>query len=265
MMGERILLGLASLQPAAAPPSGLLAGMCLDADACAPAKNASGKNFCKTRRRRRNFYPQPVTEPQKNTPVYDQHASEPTIYAYVGGNPVNRIDQPGLNNPENNGDNPESIYDPNNNTFSVFGPSAFDAGSPLATESSGGLFQSEEIAAETKVPQASEQCKATAVTTYYPPNNGFLGQPSTEMLQPGTSVERWGYPGGKYLAPAGSNPWSLSLPPGSTSLPYNKYTVLKPFSVTSGPAAPWFGQLGGGMQYLSPKSVGWLIQQGYLK
>ena len=89
------MLGLASLQPAAAPPSGLLAGMCLDADACAPAKNASGKNFCKTRRRRRNFYPQPVTEPQKNTPVYDQHASEPTIYAYTGGNPVRFVDPNG--------------------------------------------------------------------------------------------------------------------------------------------------------------------------
>ena len=90
------MLGSASLQPAAAPPSGLFAGTCLDADTSAPAKNASGKNFCKTRRRRRNFYPQPVTEPQKNTPVYDQHASEPTIYAYTGGNPVNWVDFWGL-------------------------------------------------------------------------------------------------------------------------------------------------------------------------
>ena len=80
----------------ASGPSGLLAGMCLDADTSAPAKNASRKNFYQNRRRRRNFYPQPVTEPQKNTPVYDQHASEPTIYAYVGGNPVNNTDSTGL-------------------------------------------------------------------------------------------------------------------------------------------------------------------------
>ena len=62
-------------------------------------KTAAGENFYQNRRRRRNFYPQPVTEPQKNTPVYDQHASEPTIYAYTGGNPVNWVDPSGLETP----------------------------------------------------------------------------------------------------------------------------------------------------------------------
>ena len=86
------MLELAHIQPAAAPPSGLLAGMCLDAE-----KIASGKNFCKTRTRRRNFYPQPVAEPQENTPAYDNTASGPTIYAYTGGNPIRFIDRLGLN------------------------------------------------------------------------------------------------------------------------------------------------------------------------
>jgi Tuberculosis necrotizing toxin len=86
----------------------------------------------------------------------------------------------------------------------------------------------------------------TALVPYYPPNDGFAGTPTLDYLQPGTLLERWGYEGGTYLAPAGTAPESLSLSYGTTSLPYNTYTVMQPTPVLSGQAYPWFGEWGEG-------------------
>ena len=56
------------------------------------------------------------------------------------------------------------------------------------------------------------------------------------------------------------------------SLPYDKIgeqaTVLQVMSsleVTAGRVAPWFGQIGGGTQYLLNQSVQELINQGVIK
>ncbi|WP_329109916.1 TNT domain-containing protein [Micromonospora sp. NBC_01699] len=120
----------------------------------------------------------------------------------------------------------------------------------------------------------------------YPPADGFLvvdGQPVrlAQTLWAGSRVDRFGYPGGGYLAPARTlflqralPPQNLNTPSGTPASNYHLYCVLRAFRVDSGPIAPWFGQLGLGLQYKlesrhlpkapSPLSVAWLLDNGYL-
>jgi hypothetical protein len=43
------------------------------------------------------------------------------------------------------------------------------------------------------------------------------------------------------------------------------FEVIKPIQVNAGPASPFYGQPGGGMQFELPKSTSVLIDDGYLK
>lgn len=47
--------------------------------------------------------------------------------------------------------------------------------------------------------------------------------------------------------------------------PYTKYKVLIPIKMMSGDIAPWFGQPGGGKQFLSDFSVEELLDMGIIK
>ncbi len=106
----------------------------------------------------------------------------------------------------------------------------------------------------------------TALTPYYPANNGFASDPNYEYIPAGTALGRYGGEGGQYLAPAGTPGFMLSLPGGGSQLPYTEYTVVVPLPVLSGQAAPAFGQPGGGTQYFtSPLSITDLLNQGYIK
>jgi len=110
----------------------------------------------------------------------------------------------------------------------------------------------------------------TAIQPYYPPNMGFYGKPQLETLQPGTLVSRYGNPSGSFLSPAGTPFWARSLPPGAEKLPLNTYEVVKPIqNVLSGTVAPWWGQIGGAIQYYigNPygQNVRTLLASGYLQ
>jgi RHS repeat-associated protein len=101
--------------------------------------------------------------------------------------------------------------------------------------------------------------------TPWPPNGGFDGPPRTEVLQPGTRIDRYGPESGGYVSPEGTPFGQRSLPAHyENTQPYNTYEVVSPIEVQAGPAAPWFGQPGGGTQYQLPDSVGNLIG-GYLR
>ena len=103
------------------------------------------------------------------------------------------------------------------------------------------------------------------LTTYYPPNRGFLGSSSRQTLEAGTRIDRYGREGGTFVSPAGTPLEMRSLPPGAGARPYNVYEVVEPFPVDAGTVAPWHGQLGLGTQYELPGSVADLIGQGFLK
>jgi len=101
---------------------------------------------------------------------------------------------------------------------------------------------------------------------YWPPNNGFSGSTQAITLQQGDVLQRFGGTGGSFVAPYYTDPMSLSLP--YHQLPNMKnptlYIVNKSLTVTSGTAASWFGQYGGGIQYLLPKTIEELINSEIL-
>jgi len=99
--------------------------------------------------------------------------------------------------------------------------------------------------------------------------DGFLnGVSNPETLQVGSTIDRYGHPGGAYLSPEGTPYGARALNPGKKETSdYFVYEVLKPIEVSDGEIAPWFGQPGMGIQYYlgSGKSVQQLIDDGFLK
>jgi hypothetical protein len=128
---------------------------------------------------------------------------------------------------------------------------------------------------------------STANWWRYPPADGYVIGPGGKplifraTLADGQLIDRYGSEYGQYLAPIGSPYASRSIPPQSlvstpaTYCNYRAYRVRKPFTVDSGPIAPWFGQPGFGWQYQlrtehvpgapSPLNVKWLLENGYLE
>lgn len=84
-------------------------------------------------------------------------------------------------------------------------------------------------------------------------------------MEPGTRFDRYGLPSGSYAASAGTPFAMRSLPPGYETLPVHTYEVLRPLGALRGPAAPAFGQIGGGTQYKFETSINVLVEQGYIR
>jgi hypothetical protein len=112
----------------------------------------------------------------------------------------------------------------------------------------------------------------------YPTQNGFAlstaGAPiaANTTLGRGTLLDRFGSEYGTFMSPAGAPyaqralpPMNLDAAPGSAyPFNYHVYAVLRPFIVLAGPIAPWFGQMGMGVQFQLTVSVGTLVDQGIL-
>jgi nicrotizing toxin Mtb-like protein len=119
----------------------------------------------------------------------------------------------------------------------------------------------------------------------YPANNGFAGGTVAVTLRSGQFLDRFGANTGRFLAPYGVDYSRRALPPSNLDTfearypnNYHVFRVLRPFTVDGGTAAPWFGQPGGGIQYLlqdayfpgevmPPDHVNtqWLIMHQYLQ
>ena len=99
----------------------------------------------------------------------------------------------------------------------------------------------------------------------YPPNRGFEFDPIETTLKPGSSIDRYGPRSGTFASPEGTPFGQRSLPASAASKPYEAYEVLKPIEgVNMGPARPWFGQPGLGVQYELPAPIQQLIDDGFL-
>ena len=84
-------------------------------------------------------------------------------------------------------------------------------------------------------------------------------------LKPGTRIDRFGHPGGRFLAPADASYMGRAVPYDRLKMAYHRYQVVRPLRVAAGKAAPWFDQPGGGMQYKTDRPVLVLVKEGYLK
>ncbi len=99
----------------------------------------------------------------------------------------------------------------------------------------------------------------------WPKNAGFA-QSARQTVRPGTILDRYGTPSGRFLGEPGASVSARGMAAGTEGMPYTQYRVLKPFEAQVGPAAavPEFGAMGGATQYLPGESVQWLVDQGFL-
>lgn len=84
-------------------------------------------------------------------------------------------------------------------------------------------------------------------------------------FQTGFKIDRYGLDLGRFASPLGTPFDMRSLPNECINLPYQAYEIVKPVEVVSGIVAPAFGNRGGGIQYILPKSIKHLIELGFLK
>ncbi len=99
-----------------------------------------------------------------------------------------------------------------------------------------------------------------------PGNEGFVGMHPPTPLAQGAILDRYGDATGRYLSPAGTPPWARALPPGSETRPITRYRVkATTFQPSTGRAAPWYTQPGGGIQYDAGQSIESLIAADILE
>jgi RHS repeat-associated protein len=99
----------------------------------------------------------------------------------------------------------------------------------------------------------------------WPPNSGFLKSPVAITLPRGTLVDRYGSTLGRFVSPAGTSFGARSLPNSAQLSPFRTFEVMESLRVQSGVAAPWFGQPGGGTQYMFPSPLSDLARWGVLR
>jgi hypothetical protein len=100
----------------------------------------------------------------------------------------------------------------------------------------------------------------------WPPNSGFAGTPVDDVLEVGTRIDRYGRPSGSFVSPQDTPYSARSLAPGTDPASLRAYEVIKPIEgVRTGQVAPWFDEVGLGVQHKLPKSVQWLLDNGYLR
>lgn len=99
----------------------------------------------------------------------------------------------------------------------------------------------------------------------YPSNDGALGEWNDRTLMPGEKIDRYGSLEGNYFSPEGTPLEMRSLHPFSNTETYNAFEVVKPFNVQSSTVAPFYNQLGLGIQYKSVLSLKMLLNDGYIR
>lgn len=114
-------------------------------------------------------------------------------------------------------------------------------------------------------------------TITYPPQQGFkLDINGTQIFSSitipnGTYVDRFGGYNSTFVSPVGTLYEQRAIPPsnlvrrGVNGSIYYRFLTLGPIDVENGTIAPWYGQPGGGIQYVLPDLTGVLVGDGSLR
>lgn len=141
-------------------------------------------------------------------------------------------------------------------------------------------FQAEYAAAKgagwKKLDFGEPGARQIGLKTWYPPNNGGVGEPVVTRLPNGMPLDRYGGEKGSFMSAAGDSFEERALPDAPPGAP-NQYTSAagldgEGLMAEQSPIAPWFDQPGGGTQYriVDPAtgggrySVESAIRDGYL-
>lgn len=99
----------------------------------------------------------------------------------------------------------------------------------------------------------------------YPPNNGAIGKEEKTLLPKGTVISRYGSNRGKYTSPDGTSLGERSLDKKTRyDNELHRFKLTEEFECIEGVVAPWFDQVGRGIQYKFSKSIEQLIKEGVL-
>lgn len=100
----------------------------------------------------------------------------------------------------------------------------------------------------------------------WPDNAGFITS-TRQIVKPGTILDRLGKDTGRFLGQPGASISARGMAKGAEAMEYTQYRVLKEIEMRVGAAAPVsdFGAKGGTTQYLSPRSIRQLVDDGYLE
>ena len=100
----------------------------------------------------------------------------------------------------------------------------------------------------------------------YPSNDGAVGVIVTVTLPSGDVLTRYGKPTGRYVTPDGMTFEQRALPSTTNEGDFHVYCVERPIDgVQKGKIAPWFGRLGGGIQYKLPDRIVNLMEASMLR
>ncbi|HET6306673.1 MAG TPA: TNT domain-containing protein [Rhodopila sp.] len=114
------------------------------------------------------------------------------------------------------------------------------------------------------VPKWIQWANAKAAVDW-PPHDGCASAPVTRSLAPGALIDRFGSEGGTFFSPKGESFAARAVPYVCRQMDYRVYRVLKPLSVQSCNAAPWFGEPGGAPQVQTADPAYKLVADGSLQ
>jgi hypothetical protein len=99
----------------------------------------------------------------------------------------------------------------------------------------------------------------------WPPNDGCTAAPEEKTLTAGTLIQRFGGEGGSFFNPQGASFQSQSVPYVCAAMDFRVYRVVRPITVKSCKAAPWFDQPGGAVEIEAPEPAYQLITDGTIQ